>query len=105
MQSANDYDAVYAYLRRKYYISATGLWDSAALITLAETTFNAATKEVTITGTSSDAGGSAQGQMKFNKMVLLQAIEALLRAECADALPPEDPSGVIVNFGSRPVSL
>jgi hypothetical protein len=101
VQAAADYDTIYAYLRRTHYLPASGTWNATALRQLATTTFASATKEVTIVGTASEAGGSASGQMKFSKMVLLQAIEALLQAECADSLPPAEPTGVIVNFGNR----
>jgi hypothetical protein len=105
VQQADAYSTIYAYLRRTHYRSLTEDWDYAALTALATTLFASATKEVTITGTSSEAGGAASGQMKFDKMVYLQAVEALIAAECADELPPEDPQSTITNFGHRPVQL
>lgn len=105
MQSADDYAACYEHLRLVYYNSGTGLWDAVALKALAVTTYAQATKEVTITATNTEAGGMAQGQMKFNRMILLQAIYALLRAECADSMPPEDPPNAIANFGNRAVQF
>jgi hypothetical protein len=105
VQSADAYHTIYAYLRRTYYQSGPGTWNSAALIALSATVFAAATKEVTITGTSTEAGGAASGVLKFDKMVYLQAIEALLQAECADALPPVDPPSTITNFGHAPAAL
>jgi hypothetical protein len=105
VQAADDYATIYAYLRRTYYRAGTDDWDAAELTALATTAYTSATKEVVITGTNSEAGGAAQAEMKFNKMVLLQAIEALLQAECSTSLPPEDPHGTIVNFGHRPVAF
>lgn len=105
MQSADAYATIYAYLRRTYYQSGPGTWDAAALIALATSVFNSATKEVTITGTSTEAGGSATGVLKFDRMIYLQAIEALLQAECADSLPPADTPGTITNFGAAPCQL
>jgi len=104
VQSADDYAAIYAYLRRTYYLPNTGTWDATTLTTLAATTFASASKEVVITATGGELG-TAQGQMKFNKMVLLQAIEALLQAECSDSLPPDEPSGTITNFSNRRVAF
>lgn len=105
MQPADDYAAIYAYLRRTYYVAASGTWNAVALKQLSTTAYTAGTKEIAITATNSEAGGGASGEMKFNKIVLLQAIEALLQAECSATLPPEDPAGVIVNFGNRPAQF
>jgi hypothetical protein len=105
VQSAADFETIYAYLRRTYYRSGTDDWDVAALQTLATTTYASATKEVVINSTSSEAGGAAAGELKFNKMILLQAIEALLQNECASSLPPAEPVSSITNFGCRPVQF
>jgi hypothetical protein len=105
VQAADAYSTIYAYLRRTYYVALTEAWDYDALTALATTVFSTATKEVTITGTSSEAGGAASGQMKFDKMVYLQAIEALIAAECSEELPPEDPHSTITNFGHRPAAF
>lgn len=105
VQAADDYAAIYEYLRLTYYQAGPGTWDAASLRALATTTFATATDQVVIVGTSTEAGGAASGQLKFNKMVLLQAIMALLRAECPTALPPEDMAGSITNFGFRPVAF
>lgn len=105
MQSADAFATIYAYLRRTYYVAASGTWNAAALTALATQVFSSATKEVVITGTSSEVGGAASGQVKFDKMVYLQAIETLLQNECPDSLPPVDPCGTQTNFGCSPVSL
>ena len=105
VQSADAFATIYAYLRRTYYVATAGTWDAAKLTALATQVFTCATKEVVITGTCSEVGGAASGQVKFDKMVYLQAIEALLAEECADSLPPADPCGTITNFGCRPLSL
>jgi hypothetical protein len=105
VQSADAFATIYAYLRRTYYLAATETWDYAKLTALSTSIFSSATKEVVITGTSSEVGGAASGQVKFDKMVYLQAIEHLIAEECADSLPPADPAGVIVNFGNRPLCL
>lgn len=64
-------DYVKSYLRRKY------VNDVAALRTYADQVFQTATDEVVLTTTSFE-GGSAGGQVKFNKMMVLGAIEELL---------------------------
>lgn len=104
-QPANDYDACYEYLRMAYYLPTSGTWNATALKELAATAYQAGTKETVVVATSSEGGGSGTAQVKFNKLVLLQAIMGLLRAECADSLPPDDATGSITNFGSRPLSL
>lgn len=60
-----------SYLRRKY----TG--DLAALKTFADEVFACATKEVALTSTAFE-GGSSSGTIKFDKVILGQAVEALI---------------------------
>ena len=105
MQAAHDYQAVYDYLRLKHYQSATQDWNVPALKALADTAFTAGTREVVINSTSSEAGGSASGVVSFNRLVLLQAVMDLLREVAPDALPPEAPTGHVVSFGERYLSL
>jgi hypothetical protein len=105
VQSAADFETIYAHLRRIYYRADTDDWDVDALKALALTAYASATREVIINSTSSEAGGAAAGEVKFNKMILLQAIEALLQNECGESLPPAEPTGTITNFGNRPVQF
>lgn len=87
-----------AYLRRKYLVA-----DLAALKTLADEVFATATDEVTINSVSYE-GGSAGGQIKFDKIILGQALEqriAELDPEyVAPVLTPMGrPWGVTVRLG------
>ena len=104
MQAADSYATIYAYLRRTYYDSGTGTWRASDLKALADTVFASATREVAIT-TQNFEGGGASGVLKFDKAILLQAIEALLQAECADTLPPEAPPSAQTNFSNAPSCL
>ena len=105
MQAADDYQAVYDYLRMAYFRTATQDWDSAALKQIAADAYACGTREVTITGTSSEAGGAASSERSFDKKVLLKAVMDLLREECPGILPPEAAEGTIVDLGRRYISL
>lgn len=91
------------YLRRKYYIASSASWDVAALRALADTAFATGTKEVVIIGTSSEAGGAASAQVKFDKLILLAALETLLLEVDSDNTPEPPPSGYVPDFSQRPI--
>lgn len=107
MTSAAQLETILQYLRRKYYAESEGANRAtyiAALKTRADTLLTAGTDQVAITGTSSEAGGAAQGEVTFDPLVYLQAIETLL-LEVDDSAEPPPPSGVIVDFSQRSVAL
>lgn len=77
-----------SYLRRKYTVA-----NLADLKVLADEVFASATDEVTI-NTVSYEGGSAGGQIKFDKVILGQAIEQLIAEIDPDYVaPPFVPTG------------
>lgn len=84
------------YLRRKYPVDQLP-----QLKTLADTTFAEATDTVTLTSNSFE-GGSASGEITFDKTVLLTAIEELI-AEVDPTAPEEAPSSVLLDYSSRQV--
>jgi hypothetical protein len=96
------YSAILQYLRRYYYLG-DDTWNVVALKTLATEAFAAATDEVSITNTSSELG-SAGGIFKFDKAILLAAIETLLAEVDPDNTPLAPPSGYIPDFSQRPVT-
>jgi hypothetical protein len=100
-QAANDYQAVYDYLRMAYYRPDTADWDGVGLKAIAVKAYASGTREVTITGTASEAGGSATATYSFDPKVLLQAVMDLLAEVAPNLVPPDRPSGTLVNFGSR----
>ena len=102
MNQALQHSAVLQYLRRTYFVSGT-TWNVAALKALADTAFATATNEVAITGTSSETGGAASAVVKFDKALLLAAIEELLLEVDPDNTPAAPPSGFTPDFSYRPV--
>ncbi len=90
------------FLRRTYFRPATQDWDVASLKSLATDAYQAATQEVTITGTSSELG-SFNGQITFEKMILLGALEQLLLEVDPDNTPAPPPAGYLPDFSSRRV--
>jgi len=96
------HSAVLQYLRRYYYVSGD-TWNVAALKTLANEVFASATEEVAITSTASELG-SAGGILKFDKAILLSAIETLLLEVDPDNTPLPPSAGYIPDFSQRPVS-
>jgi hypothetical protein len=100
MADVPDFDTVLQYLRRVYYNAGTGAWDIAAIKTLATAAFAAGTKQVTITATSSEAGGMASGQVTYDAKTTLAACEALLlEVDPAAVHPPS--RGLIADFSQR----
>lgn len=87
-QPADQFSAVYNYLRRRHYNATTETWDVAGLQKIADDAFAAGTRTVTITSSSSDAGGAASGEMSFDKLTLLNAVNALLAEADPDNTPP-----------------
>jgi hypothetical protein len=98
--SSPAYRAVSGYLRRKYWLASTATWNLTALRVLADTTFAAATRTVTITTTSSEAGGSASGTITFDRMILLAALEDILAVADAANSPPGPATQTQVTFRS-----
>ena len=87
MDDAARIEVVKQYLRRKY---TGGTTDGLKMLkSLADDVFNAATDPVTLTGQSFD-GGSHSGQITFEKMAYLSAIEAVISEldTSTAALPP-----------------
>lgn len=87
-----------AYLRRKYTVA-----NLADLKTLADDVFASATDEVAI-NTVTYEGGSAGGQIVFDKVILGQAIEQLIAEIDPDyvepvILPSGRPWGATVRLG------
>lgn len=109
--SASVYQAVYDFLRMSHYVSASGTWDSAALKAIAAQCYaviadtSGKPKQVVITSSSSEAAGAAAGEIRFPADVVLQAVMDLLREVAPDSLPPEAPSGHVVDFSRRYLSL
>lgn len=68
-------ETVKSYLRRTYPVSSDG--SIATLQSLATQAYASATSSVTLTSTSSE-GGSQSGQITFEKMSMLAALEELL---------------------------
>lgn len=102
MNQALQHSAVLQYLRRKYFVSGT-TWDVASLKALADTAFSTSTEEVVITSTSSEAAGAASGAVRFDKAILLAAIEELLLEVDPDNTPAPPAAGYVPDFSYRPV--
>lgn len=100
-QAIDQFDAILAYLRRKYWVAESETWNVATLRTLADTAFAAGTKTVTITGTSSDAGGAASAEVTFDTLTLLSAIEHLLAEADPTGSPPIRAAGFTPDFSQR----
>lgn len=100
-QVVDHYETVLAYLRRKYWLPSTETWNVGALRTLADTAYAAGTKAITITSTSSEGGGSAQGEHSFDRLTLLAALETLIAEAAPDAGPPPRGRGFQVDFSQR----
>lgn len=96
------HSAVLQYLRR-YYYQGNDTWNLVALKALATEAFASATDEVAITNTASELG-SAGGIFKFDKAILLSAIETLLLEVDPDNTPLPPSAGYIPDFSQRPVS-
>lgn len=89
--------AVTKYLRRKY---GDGSVDSiAALKTMADIAFASATQTVEI-NMSAGALGTTGGALKFDKTVLVLAIEELLRETDTANTPADRPDYAYVRFGN-----
>lgn len=100
-QAIDQYEAILAYLRRKYWVAVDEEWNVTELRTLADTAYAAGTKTVTITGTSSEAGGQATAEVTFDKLTLLAALEELLAEAAPDAAPPPRARGFTTDFSQR----
>ncbi len=100
-QAIDQYDVVLAYLRRKHWDAEAEEWDVATLRTLADTAFTAGTKSVTITSTSSEAGGAAAGEVTFDRLTLLAALESLLAEAAPTSAPPPRGRGFQADFSQR----
>jgi hypothetical protein len=90
------------YLRRTYYLRASSSWNLTALRAIATAAFAEASEQVTIIGTGSEAGGTASGQVTFDKWILIAAVNAVLEEADPDGLPAAPPSGSIPDFSCRP---
>jgi hypothetical protein len=94
-------DAAKAHLRREYSDNAEGL---AALKQLARDAFSEATDTVTLTSTSFE-GGAGSGQITFDKMILLVALNELIAERDSTYVAPTAtpgtgrPLGVTVRLG------
>lgn len=96
MTSAERILAAKKYLRRKY------VEDVAGLKALAETIASGAFEFVTITGNSYE-GGSANGQISFEPLEYLSAIEDIIAELDPDGVPAPAPLVMHSDFGCRPV--
>lgn len=105
MDDAAKLAACTQYLRRTYYLRATATWNIPALRQLSTTAFSEASNAVTITSTGSEAGGSAQGQVTFDKWLLISAVESLLLEVDPDNTPDAPPSGSIPDHSQRYVQI
>lgn len=93
-------ETVKQYLRRTYASNVDGL----KLLAENLVRNGGATDAVTITGQSFE-GGQAQGQLTFEPLAYLGAIESLI-LELDPTYTPSAPSRTLhLNFGFRPVSL
>jgi len=84
------------YLRRKYANDATGLR------LLADTIATGAFEAVTITGNSYE-GGSASGQITFEPLAYLSAVEDVIAEIDPDNVPAPAPMVMESTFCHRPV--
>lgn len=101
MDDAAKLAACTQYLRRKYYLPATATWNVIALRALADTAFAEASESVTFIASGSEAGGSTQAQVTFDKWILISALETLLLEADPDNIPAAPPSGSIPDFSGR----
>lgn len=85
------------YLRRKYQNNLAGLKALASQV--AETAFDA----VTITGDGFE-GGTAQGQITFEPIAYLGAIEGLIIEMDPDNTPLPNPAGSVADFSVRAIT-
>ena len=100
-QSVDHYDTILAYLRDKYYDAQTGEWDVEALKTMRDAAFAAATRAITITSSSSEAGGAAAGEITFDRMTLVAALNDLIAEADPASQPPVRGRGIQVDFSNR----
>src|SRR5688572_19951067 len=87
-QAVDHYDTILAYLRSKYWDAETGEWDLEALREMRDAAFAAATRVITITSSSSEAGGAAAGEITFDRMTLVAALNDLIAEADPAAGPP-----------------
>jgi hypothetical protein len=100
-QAVDHYDTILAYLRDKYWNAADGTWDVEALREMRDAAFAAATRVITITSSSSEAGGAAAGEITFDRMTLVAALNDLLAEADPAAAPPVRSRGIQVVFSNR----
>ena len=98
MDDADRIDAYKTYLRRKYAEDLPGLKTLAD-----ELIANGALDEVTITSNSFE-GGSAQGQVAFDPMAKLKAVEEII-AELDDDAPLPAPDRAFARFSCPPSGI
>ena len=101
MSDKDKFDYVFACLWRKY--GAGGEENINALRALADKIFEEASEMVTITSTSYE-GGSASGQITFDKTILGAVVERILaQIDPGSAAFPGSGNAVIgrINFGAR----
>lgn len=103
MDDSAKLDACQQYLRRKYY--KAGAYDLVALRQLADAAFAEANNQVTITATASEAGGSGQGTITFDKWLLISALEDLFLEIDPTNTPAPPPSGTLPDHSRRYVSI
>ena len=93
MDDAAKLETVKQYLRRKYATNVEGLK------TLADRIAESAVKSVTITGQTFE-GGSAQGQITFEKLAYLSAVEQLILELDPDNTPTAPAAVSYADFSS-----
>lgn len=100
MDDAARIETAKRYLRRTYYNNVNGLKE------LAERIWNqhGAVDAVTITGQTFE-GGQAQGQLTFEPLAYLAAVEELIAELDPDNTPPERPNVTVAQFGPRSTSI
>lgn len=99
VDAASQREAVIQYLRRKY---GDGSAPNIALLkTMADTAFASATQTVEIITTAGPLGTTGAA-LKFDKTVLLLAIEELLREMDPTNTPPDRPDYAYARFGWAP---
>lgn len=91
MDDAAKLETVKQYLRRKYASDVPGLK------TLADRIAESAVRAVTITGQTFE-GGSAQGQITFEKLAYLNAVEQLILELDPDNTPTAPPAVTFADF-------
>lgn len=98
MDDAAKLATITQYFRELYCVA--GVWNLADMRAQRLAAFSAATDEVVIVGSSSELGAMS-GQVKFDKMLVVAAINALMREADPTNVPAPPPSGASLDYSGR----